>query len=281
MAVAVREGSDIVIFSFVINNPKNLPLDEAYAYNAKWLSRLKGKTVKFGENVTFLCGPNGSGKSALLSTIANAYHCYERGVPVLTQNSIMSVAPYNPIGEIIWGDKAKDVSVYDGISFDTDGSLVFSVRGGMLDSYFAKTDVSLGKIIRSVDRRSSGESTARDFFALLDSFRHAGGIKDLEAFDGRWRERANDSLYAYKTKRRKKIKPTILFDEAEANLDIPSQIFFLKILFEQVASWSQVVIASHSPLVFSLLPENATVIETKRGYFSAAKKALRSIGLGL
>ena len=270
-----------MIYSLKITDNYKLPLGAEHIENAEWLGKLVGKTMKFGGGVNFLCGPNGSGKTSLLSVLGHYFHCFEGGVPKLTHESMSRICSYNPLADILDVKNGKsEYSIKDGCKFDTDGAPVFFVSGEL---HAEDNDNFYFEHIRNlVDKGSAGEGNMRDFNELVDLARKVTkvqGIDRIGDFTDRWKEIAKISLYAYRSNRRP-TKPTFILDEIEANLDPMNQLFFFKILFEQLSQWSQVIFTSHSAIAFLMAQrdKNVNVIETEKGYFKKTIADLKEYG---
>lgn len=274
-----------MINSLEITNHNNLPLTETNIKNAEWLERLEGRgPLNFGPDVNFLCGENGSGKTTLLTMIGNYFHCNEDGVPNITNKSVSKVVKNNLIADI-FKESEKDaepvpIEINDGCKFDNDSSLVFFVSSA-LDNQDSKT-FQFDSLTRIFYKESAGEANMSDLAKFVDRIRNTKeiyGLKELKERDSKFKEFALASLYAF-NKDKPPSKPTIILDELEANLDPINQMYFFKILFEQLSTWAQVIFTSHSILAFLMVKkyENVKIIETKRGYFNKTLRSLEENG---
>ena len=274
-----------MIKSLKITDVKNIPLGEEHIQNAEWLHQIEGEKISFGDGVTFLCGPNGSGKTSLLTMMGRYFHCEEGGIPRVTRESVNKIVDYNVFADVIYGDD-KDVpeqepKVKNGCSFDCDGSPVFFVSGSLHTSN--SESFGFEHLLKKVNAGSAGEGNMRDFRYLTDNARkiHEVDTSWIGNSNEFWQGLAKLSLFAYGDGKKKKVKPTIILDEVESNLDALNQFFFFKILFEQLSQWMQVIFTSHSVLAFlqARQEKNVKVIETEDGYFDAVISELQSNGV--
>ena len=273
-----------MIRSLKITDYRKLPLGEENIKNTEWLHKINGKKISFGDDVTFLCGPNGSGKTTLLTMMGNYFHCSEGGIPRVTHESISKIVEYNVLADLLDGDDVEPkqkAKVKDGCKFDCDGSPVFFVSG----SLHATNNENFGfeHLVKKVNAGSAGEENMRDFQYLTDNARKIKEV-DVSGIDGMndlWQELAKLSMFAYGSGKKQKVKPTIILDEVESNLDALNQFFFFKILFEQLSQWMQVIFTSHSVLAFlqAHQEKNVKVIETEKGYFDSVISELQKNGV--
>ncbi len=274
-----------MIKSLKITDVKNIPLGEEHIHNAEWLHQIEGEKISFGDSVTFLCGPNGSGKTSLLTMMGRYFHCEEGGIPRVTRESVSRIVDYNILADVVYDDD-KDIpkqkpKVKNGCSFDCDGSPVFFVSGSLHTSN--SESFGFEHLLKKVNAGSAGEGNMRDFRYLTDNARkiHEVDTSWIGNSNEFWQDLAKLSLFAYGDGKKKKVKPTIILDEVESNLDALNQFFFFKILFEQLSQWMQVIFTSHSVLAFlqAHQEKNVKVIETEDGYFDAVISELQSNGV--
>ncbi|WP_269513776.1 AAA family ATPase [Brevundimonas subvibrioides] len=181
-------------------------------------------SLEFHPNVTFLVGENGSGKSTLIEALA-----------------------------VAWGFNAEGGS--KNFSFGTRGShsplhaFVRPVRAPLrpIDGYFLRAEsyFNVASEIERLDEEPSGGPPIIDSYGGKSLHEQSHGESFFALFENRFR---GDGLY--------------ILDEPEAALSPSRQLSFLARMHELVLARSQLIIATHSPILLGY--PNAWIYQVSR-----------------
>lgn len=240
-------------------------------YGAK-LPGVAGVTFAWTPGLNVLFGPNGCGKSTVLTTTATFAGCADQGwsgpsgsgrtglpYPARFQNLTPKTCP----GEVAW----------DGVP------VLRHVITPVKPAYFSDDGNFLEEIQRVVCPPSTGEWTVRCLNALegLLASPPDWAAKATATHDP---EDAVHDLVAYlatlATPTPTTRRLTIILDEPDRGLSIPTQHKLWCGLLPRLARDHQVLVASHGPFV--LVAPGAHVIEMVAGYAASCRETLKVFG---
>lgn len=240
----------------------------------KSVKPLRRKSWAFEPGLNILWGPNGSGKSTMLLVLSRMFHCWQGGVPVVTQTSMGDLFDFF----IKRGSHNGDDSMKDGVRPEHDGSPCVYVDpskgAGAFGSGAFDDDFMREQICELTTKGSSGEMTnlrLAKVSELLAGHVEVRWTMDRGSANDVWRPRL-DAVAAFLEGDGKKERPTVLLDEPDRSLDIPTQVRLWQVL-PGVATQVQVIVATHSPLAVDIA--GANYVELVRGYRNLCKKALK------
>jgi energy-coupling factor transporter ATP-binding protein EcfA2 len=261
-----------VIDRLVIVDPNNTVIP--------WWANIKafqGKTeFTFKPGINVLWGRNGSGKSSLVKMLARLTHCEQGGVSKVTSESLRE---FRPIGG---GPRTGQQLVSDGKGvWHCDPSVAVGLIGGAFDYDFMDMGVR-----NTMFKGSHGETTLMRVFEILKGMKERK-VPTIEYKSGkptkpgvkadRWqKENYENWLEATKYLRedsKESGPPTVLLDEPDRSMDIPTQLRFWDTLTAHAKNY-QMIVATHS--MFALDVPGANYIEVDFGYLNECRRA-RSI----
>lgn len=254
-----------MIDGLVINDPNDTPI--------KWWGKneaLKNlASAKFSPGLNILWGKNGAGKSSLLTLMARLFHAEQSRFSVVTTSSISEL--YSATGK-----RPKGIEVIhdgQGIAYFDPQHKVGLVGGmaGFDDDFFSEGVAAM------FNRGSSGQTVSsglgeifaklKDKATLNPEFRiKKGSVNSL------WAKRA-EAIESFFSPSMEKGKITILLDEPDRSLDIPTQ----KLIWRGLRNLSQkyqLIVASHS--TFAVDVKDAIYIELSSGYLAECREAIGS-----
>lgn len=254
-----------MIESLTITDPTRLPTSwwkdvPNLAKQAEW---------SFSPGLTILWGPNGCGKSTILTLIAHLMHAEQGGRSAVTEQSISTLWK-NKFGFEPNRDKSLDYLM--GATLRSDGQAVRHINptkavglaGGGFDDDFFESGLR-----NTMARGSGGQMTLHKLMTLIRD--RDPVIKDIvgDRINSTWKE-----AKAATTTCLSPVIPvgplTVLLDEPDLHLDIPSQANLWKQL-KSLGKKEQIIVATHS--VFALNIKDATYIDLVPGYLEVCRKA--------
>ena len=199
--------------------------------------------IAFPTAVTFLTGDNGSGKSTLLETIAAALR-----LPALAQREVAD----HPLMKSA-RETARKVRLVK--------------RGPIRRGFFFRADDVTGFVQAQSRRAEEHRALANEYAQRLtgEGRRRAEGMAraQADAITQRYGEdpfaRSHGELFFTLFRARITAPGLYLMDEPEAPLSPTNQIALLALMLEAVASGSQFIVATHSPILMAL--PDATLLD--------------------
>ena len=234
---------------------------------------LKGVTeLSFTPGLNVLWGKNGSGKSSVVQMLARLTHSGQGGVTLVTTETLRHFKDFK--------------TTKDGQDLVSDGAGVWycdpSERVGLIGGSFDYDFMDMG-LQNTMFKGSHGETTLMRVFAILKDMKEqkkptisykykVSPPKPGDRYFQQDQERYNDFVFATKYLREEgeKGKPTIIFDEPDRSLDIPTQLRFWDTLLTHSKNY-QIIAASHS--MFAMDLPGANYIELVPGYLDSCKRA--------
>ncbi len=210
------------------------------------------KTLEFTKSVTFLVGENGSGKSTLLESIAVAVGSITVGeISIERDTTLTDIRKYAQSLKLIWQTRTRKG---------------FFMRSEDFFGYVkqqARLKEEMKKDLEDIDRDYKGRS---EFAKNQAKMAFSGQLHAMKS-------RYGESLDAYShgesyfTLFKARFVPggLYLLDEPEAPLSPMRQLAFLTMLNDMIKRNSQVIIATHSPIIMAypdaeiLLCENGKI----------------------
>ena len=252
-----------------------------YAPEVKMLKRKLNKSIKFTDGINILFAPNGTGKSTILSDLARYHFCYQVGITKITRSSIHKISHWNPFANENNGEKRCIFK--NGVQIISDGQVNYISNATCNGTFSLDNDfMSTSDFANAYFERnsSSGEGNIRSFVYGYRKFKNIhydklieieiGNIKDDEEYYNEIKE----CLKYVENPVLKPGKPTILIDELDSNTDILNTVYLFKYI-KKLSDRYQVIMASHSPLIFEL--KDVNIIELLYRYKSKCKKAIANI----
>jgi len=252
-----------MIYSFVIDNPKTLPIP--------WWSNVKSlkpiKKLEFTPGLNVLWGRNGSGKSTVLKLMARFFHAEQGGVSTVTRHSIDGM---------IRG--FSDVTYLTGAKFDHDGKPVFfvdpgcatGISGGSFDEDFFGQGIH-----NTMLKASDGQTTTHRTMMVLAQIKNTKEIKftmDRDRVNEVWQDRL-DKISTLLKSTGEPGPVTILLDEPDRSLDFDAAEDVWSFL-PKVAKTCQVIVATHHWMALHVAEAN--YIELSKGYLGKCRKVMKS-----
>lgn len=225
----------------------------------------------FGPDLTIVWGPNGSGKSTLILTLARLLHCDQGGVSKVTQTSVRALWKHPTF--LTGADVRSDGK---GARYIKPDKLVGSVGGQFDDDFFdegfqniGRKNVSSGQgtVLRLNDLPRAGEPGAEPF-DVVDVV--GSSVNDL------WGAAKRETTRCLLDPRVPVGKTTLLLDEPDMHLDIPTQEKVWRGVFLRLLPAFQVIVATHSPWAVNV--PGATYIETTDGYLAKCRESVARLG---
>jgi len=254
----------------------SLRIEDAGRACTPWWSEVEAlsglEQLDFEPGLNILWGPNGSGKSTVLTAIARMLHAEQGGRSVVTESSIRQVFPLSFVDDGYLG----------GLALAHDGQAVLYIdpesRPGVTPTGHFDYDF-FDEAFDSLQKRSSGQKTlsrANTAFAIFtghEAWPEIGRRIQPEHVNDLWRERlrlVEQSLSASIPKG----SPTVLMDEPDRSLDLPTQANLWQRLPETAACF-QLLVATHCP--FAVHIEGAHYIDLVPGYLEHCRRAVSAL----
>lgn len=232
------------------------------------LPALKDTEFEFKPGLNIIFGPNGSGKTTLLTLLAKMFHCYQGGIPKVTQESINQRSETKKgfksdvIESIASAQIIHDAQPVHYFSPDTTPGLYGGMAAFDFD-FLGGTEMSI-----FMAKKSSGQSTMMHMQRVIQSLSKNGSVEWKANLNRKSKEPwdINNQAVAkfLETATCDVGQKTILCDEPDRSLDMGNQILLWNIIEKIWSKKYQVIIAAHSP--FSLLRFEANYIELVDGY---------------
>jgi len=261
--------------------------------------KLKNRvSIKFKPGLNILWGPNGTGKTTVIEALSRTLCCSQGGRQLLSVNALSDqfslgaqrkferTLPEGLTYQEKW-ERWKEVPeierqlmvfknrfsvTYDGQVVAYSGRAVGLVGGSFDDDFFQEG-------IRNVMfRGSAGQTTMMRLGATLKAMIE-GEIPPLQdkvtgQANSLWGARAA-ILKEKLAPSLEKGQPTILMDEPDRSLDIPTQRAFWGLMARAAKSEKvQIIVATHSIFALRMAPEGSNWIEFQDGYLEACRVAL-------
>jgi len=243
-----------------------------------WWPKVKafeGRTeFEFKPGINILWGKNGSGKSSVVQMLARLTHSGQGGVTKVTTETLRHFYDHQ--------------GFHGGQDLETDGQGVWycdpSERVGLIGGSFDYDFMDMG-LQNTMFKGSHGETTLmRVYNILVDmkarkrpeiEYKHlrkppVEGSKDRYADQDREEYKRWLDATKYLRGEDKTSPPTILFDEPDRSLDIPTQLRFWDTLTAHDKNY-QIIVASHS--LFAMDIPGANYIELVPGYLNQCRAA--------
>lgn len=256
-----------MIYKLDIKDPTQTPV--------KWLDKVealnKPRTYEFKPGLNILWGRNGSGKTTLTKLLARLFHCEQGNHPVVTQESLDTLAGGGFNAKLDLGKSLALEHDGQGVRHFDPGHTVGLMGGGAAFDW----DFGMEGIQNQLFKGSAGQTNMFRFDRILNEI-IAGEVPEIEwkmkreNVNDLWRERIDVAKGILK-KNGKKGQPTILLDEPERSYDLNAQggtWKFMRAYAEDV----QLIVASHS--MFALQIPEAHYIELSPGYLKQSEGVL-------
>lgn len=260
-----------MITSLNIVDPASAPIP----WLAKTPALAKPRKFDFKPGLNILWGRNGCGKTTLIKLIARMAHCEQGGVPVVTQTSVDNM--FASMRGIYDDKKEREQQrkLRDSVDFEHDGqsiqlfdpSSAVGLAGG--GAYFDDDFFTQG-VHNTLFKGSAGQTTLYRFDGILAGLVEGRKPRPIERritasrVNEHW-ARKIEICEHFLTGRGKEGPATILLDEPERSVDLPTQLRMWRFL-RAYAPRNQFIIASHS-LIALRIPE-ANYIEMEDGYMA-------------
>ena len=245
-----------MIRSVKIHDPSKTVID--------WLPKIKNfpTEFKFSPGLNVIWGKNGSGKSSLIRLLAKMFHCEQSGDQVVTGDSFREIR----------GPKRRTIEeLRAGVTIDHDGGCVqfcdpsqaVGLIGGMAG--FDEDFFGLG-VSNAMFRGSAGETTNYRFNKLL------GDLVNKKTPAIYWKQNPHekewvDYLTEFLAGSGDKGPRTVILDEAEKSLDIPTQVILWRFMID-FSKNTQFIVATHSP--WAVMLPDVNYVELTSGYLTQA-----------
>lgn len=261
-----------MIEKLIITNPANTV--------CPWWEKIEAfkgrKEFSFTPGLNILWGKNGSGKSSVVQMLARLTHSAQGGVSLVTEESMRHFRDFhNPFR--------------DGQDLVTDGRGVWycdpSERVGLIGGGFDYDFMDMG-LQNTMFKGSHGETTLMRVFSILKDMRDQkqptlaykykrqkpDGKEKNPHYAQQNQEQYDTFLKAtkYLQESGEKGKPTVIFDEPDRSLDIPTQLRFWDTILGRSDKY-QIIVASHS--MFAMDLPGANYIELVPGYLDSCRTA--------
>jgi energy-coupling factor transporter ATP-binding protein EcfA2 len=258
-----------MISTIRISDPTKTPIN--------WLPKVKflsePKDYEFTPGLNILWGKNGSGKSTLLRLIARLFHAEQGRVSTITQHSL----------EELFGHFSDKQDRLAGVAVSHDGQgIVFydpSDKVGLIGGGAAFDDDFFTAGISSMMMKgSSGELTLNNLGSAMASIKDVKYVKPnykikKTQYSSDTRNKQIEDTERFFEKDIEPGKTTIIFDEPDRSIDIPSQqqMWNAFARFDKV----QLIVATHSTFAANI--PTANYIESSPGYLEQCRKAIKTL----
>ena len=252
--------------------------------------RLKSRKVfRFKPGMNVLWGPNGVGKSTLIRALSLSLCCEQSGFMAVTRATGMLWFRF--FSGLSQGQKRSAMTPaektqatfrdcfrvkHDGRVMSFTGAPIGLMAGGAAfdDDFFAEG------LVTAAFRGSAGQTTMHRLGGVLKALSE-GRIplaRDMigDKVNDIWRAR-RDLLMARRRPTIPEGPPTILMDEPDKSLDIPTQIQLWRYLLRAHEAGIQIIVATHSPFLLKLAPADVNWIELEPGYLDKCREALATL----
>lgn len=243
---------------------------------ASELKALKGKTFSFKPGLNILYGPNGCGKSTLLKIMAaycgvnkggwsrvNEPLSFGFGEELTFPNSYAKLSPGECKAVVEW----DGTPTYLHRAEDSDVRTSSTFYGSVSDSPDGETTMT-EQLNTMLTKPSSGQlrgQKLQKFFEACKTPKQRLPKKDAKKANSVW-DACEDAQYAYFASLKATGIPTLMADEPENSMDIPSQLAIWANLMPQLAHPSrQIIIATHSVSAL-FVPCQSNIIDVIPGY---------------
>jgi len=231
-----------VIHKLLITDPSQTP--------TPWWSKLEAlkarDEIEFGPGLNLLLGPNGSGKSTILNLVAHYTFCRQGGLPKVTDSALRELRGKH--GAMVVGDGEPcfyfnpeetpgligGMAAFDHDFFDHE---LFSAH--ISGSSGQNVALKLGRVVKAMRETTPElEFKTRGLEHFQKCLSNQVGTPPPRPFEHR----------------------TLLVDEPDRSLDASAQSM-VWMHFLKLASHNQIIMAVHSPLVFTLGIEEVFAIK--------------------
>lgn len=194
--------------------------------------------LDLSHNITIFVGDNGSGKSTLLKSIAY----YNNSINVSSNN--INSAYYDDVKQL--ASKMK-------LSYDVKTNSGFFFSGEEFITYInelKKMKQELKDELKQIDKRYKSKSIFAQNQARMA---HVGQINAMDKlYDGELENMSHGEGFLEFFKSRMHRQGIYLFDEPETPLSAVNQYQLVVMITDLVKNGSQVIIATHSPIIMAL-----------------------------
>lgn len=207
-----------------------------YPFNIPCIQNIK--TLDLSSKITVFVGDNGSGKSTLLKSIAY----YNESINVSSQR--IESAYYKEIKELASAMKCTyDVKTRSGFFFSGEEFITYI-------NQLKQMKQELREDLKRVDKEYKNKSVFAQNQARMP---FAGQLYSMEnAYDGELKEKSHGEGFLEFFKARMHRQGIYLLDEPETPLSAVNQYQLVVMITDLVRSGSQVIIATHSPILMAL-----------------------------
>ncbi len=221
----------------------NIDKTDTYPLNIKAIANTKELVIN--PKITILVGDNGSGKSTLLKAIAY----YNNSINV-SKNDINSAyfedsKILSKHMKLLYSVKTRSGFFFSGEDFITYINNIKTMKQG------------LNKDIEEIKREFKGKSAYSLKLALGPLYGQLGALE--QQYSGELGERSHGEGFLTFFKARMHQKGIYLFDEPETPLSPINQYQLVVLITDLVRAGSQVIIATHSPILMAL--KDATIYQ--------------------
>lgn len=214
-----------------------------YPFNLASLSQLK--SLDLSSPITIFVGDNGSGKSTLLKAIAY----YNNSINVSSQSIDSSY--YKEI---------KDLSSYMKIVYDYQTRKGFFFSGEEFITYINHLKHMKQELIDELKRIDIEYKDKSEFAKSQARMAPAGQLYQMnQMYDGELKEKSHGEGFLSFFKERMHQTGIYLLDEPETPLSAINQYQLVVMITDLVKNGSQVIIATHSPIIMAL--KNAKIYQ--------------------
>jgi len=240
------------------------------------VERLKRrKSIKFKPGLNILWGPNGCGKTTILLAMARMFHAWQGGHSVVTEHSMHEM--FRLFGR---RRKGKEPSFEDGykggITPIHDGQSVFFIdpaKGAGHGHSSIDGDFIEEQLMDLTNKGSSGQKTVQRLGPIAHLAEGnppppVGWRVSKDYVNDVWVRRLELVEETFKGTIPKG-QPTVLLDEPDRSLDIPTQHGLWRVL-KRVSSDVQVIVATHSMLALEI--PGAHYLDLRRGYLKECRE---------
>lgn len=216
---------------------------DQHPFNIPSIKQLE--TLELDRPITIFVGDNGSGKSTLLKAIAY----YNNSINVAKQ--LIDDAYY---------DDAKQLSKHMKLSYDVKTRQGFFFSGEDFITYINGLKEMKQGLLRDLAQMEVEFQDKSDYVKGLALGPIRSQLRELQTtYDGELNERSHGEGFLTFFKARMHQQGIYLLDEPETPLSAINQYQLMVLITDLVRSGSQVIIATHSPILMAL--ENAVIYQ--------------------